>query len=436
MKLTTGYKQTEIGVIPEDWDVKRLGDLFDFKNGLNKEKQYFGTGTPIVNYMDVFKNCGLAAKDIKGKVTVTPAEMNNYNARKGDVFFTRTSETVEEIGIASVITEDLINTVFSGFILRARTKNDLLDINYKKYCFSAKSVRKEITSKSSYTTRALTNGRLLSEVKIPVPPPPEQKAIAETLSDVDALVSALDALISKKRDIKQGAMQTLLTGSQRLPGFSGDWETKKLGDAAQIIMGQSPSSAFYNNRKLGLPLIQGNADIECRKTIARIYTSQITKKCFIGDIIMSVRAPVGEISKATFDACLGRGVCAIRYKNEYLFHYLIFSENAWSKLSKGSTFDSVNSKEVKEFEILLPPTPEEQKAIAEVLSEMDAEIEALERKRDKYKALKQGMMQELLTGKTRIVKPQTAIDGEPAKAARLETLGELTAQAQELKMGY
>lgn len=118
---------------------------------------------------------------------------------------------------------------------------------------------------------------------------------------------------------------------------------------------------------------------------------------------MSVRAPVGEIAVATRDICLGRGVCAIRYPNNYLYHYLIGQENNWGKLSKGSTFDSVNSADVKAVEIYLPIETDEQKAIAAVLSDMDAEISALEAQREKTVALKQGMMQDLLTGKVRLI---------------------------------
>lgn len=198
-------------------------------------------------------------------------------------------------------------------------------------------------------------------------------------------------------------MQELLTGKKRLPGFSGKWEVKKLGKISDIIMGQSPKSEFYNSKGIGLPLIQGNADIKNRKTIVRIFTSSLTKKGKTGDIVMSVRAPVGEISKATFDCCLGRGVCAISYKNDFLYHYLIYFENFWIKLSKGSTFDSINSKEINELELSIPKMESEQTAIAAILSDMDSEIESLEKKLSKYRLIKHGMMQELLTGKTRLV---------------------------------
>ena len=106
MELRAGYKQTEVGIIPEDWNIVRLDDLFSFKNGLNKAKKFFGYGTPIVNYMDVYEHSGLFARDLHGRVDVTKQELDSFSVRRGDVFFTRTSETVEEIGIASVILDD------------------------------------------------------------------------------------------------------------------------------------------------------------------------------------------------------------------------------------------------------------------------------------------------------------------------------------------
>jgi type I restriction enzyme S subunit len=238
---------------------------------------------------------------------------------------------------------------------------------------------------------------------VSIPPLAEQRVIAEALSDVDLLLVVLERLIVKKRDLKQAAMQQLLTGETRLPGFHGEWVTKRLGDLAEIVMGQSPSSSNYNTNGIGLPLIQGNADIDNRKTIKRIFTTQITKRGKSGDILMSVRAPVGEISRAVFDVCLGRGVCAIRFGNDFMYHCLINLEPTWGKHSKGSTFDSVNSADVRALEIYLPADASEQTAIAEVLSDMDAELWALEQRREKTRDLKQAMMQELLTGKTRLV---------------------------------
>ncbi len=238
MEIKNGYKQTEVGVIPDDWDSLPLGDLFKFKNGLNKSKESFGYGTPIVNYNDVYLKTEIRSKDIHGKVSLSPKEIKLFEVLKGDVFFTRTSETPEEVGISSVVVEDVKDTVFSGFVLRARPLDKRLDLHYKKYCFSTKSVRSEIVSNCTYTTRALTNGKVLSRIQIPIPPLPEQQAIATALSDIDGLISSLQKLIDKKKNIKQGAMQELLTGTRKLEGFSGEWVEVELGAITKINTGK------------------------------------------------------------------------------------------------------------------------------------------------------------------------------------------------------
>jgi len=238
------------------------------------------------------------------------------------------------------------------------------------------------------------------------PPPCEQQKIVTVLSNIDSLINSLDAFIAKKRDIKQATMQQLLTGKTRLPGFSGKWEIKKLGEIAYINMGQSPDSKNYNIKGIGIALIQGNADIENRKSISRVWTTQISKTCNAGDLIMTVRAPVGTIGIATKESCLGRGVCSLKPisdNKDFIFHSMVFLEDKWKLIGQGSTFDSANSSQIAEFPLLLTASVGEQQAIATILSDMDAEIAALEQKRDKTRALKQGIMQELLTGKTRLL---------------------------------
>ena len=392
-----GYRMSEVGVIPEEWKVIKLEDVFEFKNGLNKEKEYFGHGTPIVNYIDVYKNNALSAKDLMGKVTVTKTELKAYEVREDDVFFTRTSETVDEIGITSVITDKLEKTVFSGFILRARPKNNWLDTLYKKYCFSSENVRKEITSKSSYTTRALTNGRLLSEVQIPLPPLPEQQAIASALSDVDALIAALEQLITKKRNIKQGAMQQLLTGEKRLPGFEGEWEVKKLG---ALLDYEQPTKYLvadteYNDNN-DIPVLTAG------KTFILGYTNEKSGiyrnlPVIIFDDFTTANKYVTYPFKVKSSA-----MKILKLKDENISLRFVFEKIQLIIFQLGDHKRYWIS-EYQNLEIEVPQ-PEEQQAIAQILSDMDSEIEALEQKQAKYKAIKQGMMQELLTGKTRLAK--------------------------------
>ena len=180
-----------------------------------------------------------------------------------------------------------------------------------------------------------------------------------------------------------------------------DWNALPLGDVSCISMGQSPLSKFYNTGEIGLPLVQGNADIKNRKTIIKQYSSQTTKLGKKGDIILTVRAPVGAVAKATFDCCLGRGVCSIHYPNDYLFYFLQKLENDWAKYTAGSTFDSINSEHIRK--ILIPlPKPEEQKQIAAALSDVDRLIESLSQLIAKKRDMKTAAMQQLLTGKKRL----------------------------------
>lgn len=200
-----------------EWKKVQIGDHFDFKNGLNKAKEFFGQGTPIINYMDVYPHLAIYAKNIHGKVTLSNNELRAFEVRKGDVLFTRTSETIEEIGLSSIVLDDVENTVFSGFLLRAKPKTKLFESQFKKYCFRSNAVRKQIISTSSQTTRALTNGRLLSKVSVLIPiNPQEQIAIAETISDMDLEIKELETKKDKYVMIKNGMMQKLLTGEIRV----------------------------------------------------------------------------------------------------------------------------------------------------------------------------------------------------------------------------
>lgn len=192
------------------------------------------------------------------------------------------------------------------------------------------------------------------------------------------------------------------TPKLRFKEFSGDWETKKLGTICDITMGQSPSSSCYNEENIGLPLIQGNADVKCRKTEPRIYTSDITKTCDIGDIIMSVRAPVGAISKSIHNACIGRGVCSIKTKqsNEFIYQFLVKYEDKWSGISQGSTFESVNRTDIANTNVSIP-SKEEQEKIASFFSLIDDKISLQGEKVEALKDYKKGMMQKIFSRKLR-----------------------------------
>jgi len=177
------------------------------------------------------------------------------------------------------------------------------------------------------------------------------------------------------------------------------WEVVRIGDVVELKMGQSPSSSAYNEEEVGLPLVQGNADIKNRKTVPRIWTDEITKTCDIDDIIMTVRAPVGAVALSDHYACIGRGVCAMnsdKIDKSFLYQFLISYESSWEKISQGSTFTAVNGNDIKSINLPSPPLHEQQK-IAKILSTVDEKIDVIDQQIAETSELKKGLMQKLLT---------------------------------------
>jgi type I restriction enzyme S subunit len=386
MNLEKGYKQTEVGILPEDWKVIRIDKVCKLINGRGfKPFEWKDRGLPIIRIQNLN---GSEDYNYYDGIYDKKIEVEN-----GQLLFAWSGSRGTSFGPHIWNgSKGLLNY----HTWKVNVFPDRIDKEY--FLHSLKGITKQI-EKSAHGASALVHTQKWEMEAYLFPKPEsikEQTAIASALSDMDQLIAKTEQLIEKKKAIKQGVMQELLKPKE-------GWVVKKLGMIAEVTMGQSPLSEYYNSKGIGLPLIQGNADVKDRKTIVRFFTSVITKQAKRGDIIMTVRAPVGEVSKAEFDCCLGRGVCSLKFKNDFLFHYLIFLEKSWAKLSTGSTFDSVNSKQVKELDIPIPKLDEEQNQIAEILSKIDEEIEKLEGKLKKCQKVKQGTMQALLTGKIRLL---------------------------------
>ncbi len=242
----------------------------------------------------------------------------------------------------------------------------------------------------------------------------EQQSIATALSDVDTLITSLDKLIAKKRDIKQTTMQQLLTGKTRLPEFRDAWVVKTLGEIGEeFVNGGTPSTQKSEYWQGKIPWITGADIIDQRVSeIRRFITAEaiknsatnIIEKC---NLLLVTRTGVGKLAIAPFDVAISQDITGIYVKKElalieYLFHYFNYNAEILRNLNQGTSIAGITRETLLSTKIYLPSLSEQQ-AIATVLSDMDAEIVALEQKRDKVRALKQGMMQELLTAKTRLV---------------------------------
>lgn len=202
-KQYTYYRDQLLTFEEGEVEWKTLGEIFDFKNGINKGKEFFGSGDNIINYTDVFKNNKLFENSIVGKVQTTSSDIERFSCRRGDVFFTRTSETKDEIGYASVLLTDISICVFSGFLIRARPKTNLLLPEYCAYCFRSHEVRKEIINSSNMTTRVTTTGTILSKIKIPIPSLEEQAQIVSILDKFEALTSSITEGLPREIELRQ-----------------------------------------------------------------------------------------------------------------------------------------------------------------------------------------------------------------------------------------
>lgn len=195
----------------EEGECEKIGNLFEFKNGLNAEKSQFGHGKPIVNYVNVYKKNCIIGDDLEGLVSLEQSVLERFRVKKGDVFFTRTSETKEEIGLSSVLLEDIEDATFSGFLLRARPITNKLLPEYCKYCFRNYNTRKQIIASSTLTTRALTNGKLLSKVLIPLPSLSVQQSIVDKLDRFEALIANIKEEIELRKKQYEYYREKLLT---------------------------------------------------------------------------------------------------------------------------------------------------------------------------------------------------------------------------------
>lgn len=388
-------------MIPEGWDTYELGDLAEFKSGGTPSKQndsYWGGAFPWVS-----------AKDLKSHL-ITKAELGltasgelqaNVAPVESILVLVRGMTLLKDVPIGLVKRRVAFNQDIKALITNAHV--DPLFLSY--FLVLQKKTMMALVNTANHGTGRLDT-ELLRGLMILLPPLPEQRRIADILSTWDRAIETVKALITNTRAQKKALMQSLLTGKHRLPGFSGPWTEMTLNKIAKVTMGSSPPSTSYNELGEGLPLIQGNADIKSRVSAPRVHTSLITQRCLPDDILFSVRAPVGEIAKSLHHACIGRGIAAIQARSsddaEFLYHVLLFAEPSWAKLSQGSTFQAVNSKDLKGFTFPAPVNAIERQQIGRLVAEAQEAELLLQAQLITLCQEKSALMQQLLTGKRRV----------------------------------
>ena len=397
MELKPGYKQTEVGLIPRDWDVSTVGNLFRITAGgdvdRKRSQSFFDEVYRYPIYSNALTNLGLYgycsyADHPKGSLTITARGMVGHaNFRDHDyTAIGRVLVLQPNVKVAGVYFAELINNT----------------INFAD----------ESTGVPQLTAPQI------SKYQLPVPSFPEQQAIAEALSDADALIESLDQLIAKKRQIKQGAMQELLTGKRRLPGFSGEWEVVQAGDIGYFKGGSGFPTRFQGGKSGEYPFykvsdmnIEGNEifmknannyiDDGLRRQVgATSFPANSIVFAKVGAAVFLERKKI--LSQAS---CLDNNMAALILDDtraDFRFiHFVLLNKNLGNLVS-ATALPSLSNSVLATIELVLPPRAE-QTAIATILSDMDCELAALESRLAKARKIKQGMMHELLTGRIRLI---------------------------------
>ena len=416
-----GYKQSEAGVIPEDWEALPARDIGVFKGG---------SGFPLT-----------AQGNTSGEYPFF--KVSDMNNEGNEIFMVAANHYISEqtrkrLGATAFPTDSIVFAKVGAavFLERKKILGQPSCIDNNMAAFVLDTTRADVRFVHSLllstklgglvATTALPalNNKQLGGMVLAVPPLPEQRAIATALSDVDALLEGLDRLIAKKRDLKQAAMQQLLTGATRLPGFHGEWEVKRLGDHVTFLRNGVNSRAELlpegRVKYLHYGDIHASQEAFMSPDILPFLPTDKARaldRLRDGDLVFAdASEDMGGVSKSVemkdmgdIEIVAGLHTIAARFDKAMLADgfkgFLQFFPSFTAhlrRLAAGTKVYATNRAHIASAEIKLP-TPTEQSAIAAVLSDMDAELAALETQREKTRSIKQAMMQELLTGKTRLV---------------------------------
>jgi type I restriction enzyme S subunit len=403
-----GYKQTEVGVIPVEWEVQKLEEI-----AVSSRPICYGivqTGRAVSDGVRCIRVIDITNGYVNPENLITTSEAISLAYKRtilseGDIVIALRGK----IGEAAVIEEELAGANLTrGVALIA--PQDCYDSYYLQQYLSSFHSKKIFEKNLNGSALQEIPISTLKEIPVPLPPPPEQRAIAAALADVDGLITALDRLIAKKRAIKQATMQQLLTGKTRLPGFGGAWEKRHVIEFGEVVTGGTPNTNIDIYWGEEYPWITPT-DISTHRDMftseRRLSWKGLNAIRYLpaNSVLVTCIASIGKNAILKLQGGCNQQINAVipneHYSHEFLY-YLFESSKKYLLAKAGITATSIVSKAAfEELNFLVPPLPE-QRAIAAVLSDMDAEIAALEQRRAKTQAIKQGMMQQLLTGRIRL----------------------------------
>lgn len=397
--------QTEIGL---------LGNTFTGLSG--KTKVDFGHGdAQYITFLNVLTHPTIDPT-IFERVNVKPNEKQNL-CKKGDLFFNTSSETPEEVGMCSCLNVNVPRLYLNSFCFGFRLKEDAsADSQYLAYFFRGKEGRQIMTMLAQGATRYNLSKENFMRTSIELPPKPEQERIAAALTSIDSLIENLERTIQKKKHIREGAMEELLSGKRRLPGFSGEWVEKKFEELYKFAKeGGTPSTSnpeFYNNASIPFAKIEDLNNHYLTKTENFINQNGIDHSSAwlvpTGSLLLSNGATLGEVTITAVPLATKQGILGVIVREQFsveFLYYLLKTKDFKRKMeaiTTHGTMDCAYLKDLKGIELYLPSDIREQHAIADTLTALDDEVALLQAERDKYLQIRSGMMDDLLTGKIRL----------------------------------
>jgi len=425
-KLETEFQNTEIGKIPREWRVKKLGELvFEMYYGLTAKAVNQPTGLRMLRTTDIKDNYRVDWDSLP-YCEITDNRRSNiqkYLLRKNDLVVSRAGTT----GMSILVDRDLNDVIFGSYLIKIKLNESVAYPKFIHYFMQSSLYWNQLLPKQAGSTLKNISLPILKNIITPLPPINEQKLIPEILSTLDSAIKVIDAGVVRLEGLKKALMRELLTGRIRVRKENGktafyreiefqeteigkipkEWRIVKLNRIAQIIMGQSPPSETYNKDGIGMPFLQGKMEFGRIYPSPVMYTSDPIKIAESNDVLISVRAPVGDVNIAPYRICIGRGLAAIRFdpnQTNYMFFFYYFQsiKERLETLGKGSTFKAITKKDLEELTVL-NPSLKEQKLIGEILSTVDRTIELYHEERIRLDRFKRVLMDLLLTGKIRVV---------------------------------
>jgi type I restriction enzyme S subunit len=411
MEVKPGYKQTEVGVIPEEWGTKLLPDVAWFQEGPGlRNWQFTRTGMKVVNVTNLENGVlNLDRTDRHISISLFSRMYQHFAIDANDIVMASSGNSYSK---TAVVREQDLPLVMNTSVIRFKPQK-VYDNGFLWAILNAPLFKNQIDLMITGGAQPNFGPYHLKRINVPLPPLPEQRTIATALCDVDALLDGLDRLIAKKRDLKQAAMQQLLTGKTRLPGFEGEWEVKRVLDLGEVVTGGTPRtdvSEFWGDE---YPWITPTDISSCRDMFSseRGLTQQglgALRPLPANSVLVTCIASIGKNCILKTAGSCNQQINAVIPNNEScakFLYYLFEASKQYLLANAGITATSIISKATFAELTFRIPSFSEQTAIATVLSDMDAEIAALEQRRNKTKDIKQAMMRELLTGKTRLMTP-------------------------------